>query len=182
MGYFRNIVIAAIFAVAASSATYAQVIDTVSFQDEEVMDYKTFKCLTDRQMSAFLKENNEGNYNIFHRGEMHNDIGRILRISGVVLYSVGSLSLTAGLIMPLFAILTLNSNSWWYINAHWFIYGGLSAMVLGVSLHTAGIILKTYDIGTSKRQDNQTDKFHKMTTTSLNFNLYPNGFGVSLKF
>ena len=201
MQYLKNNIIILILLVAVGSVTYAQ--DTIKMERVEsnvaeidtsevidssrFMEHKSFKGLRDREMSAFLKENDAESYAIFFRGETQRGMGKNMLTTGIVFAGAG---VAAGVIwllgwpVSLLSIFTLNGNiiNWWGNNHIWFIRVGLSAIIIAQPFFVASIVLKTHG-NALKRQaiSNYENKYFK-NTTSLNFNLYPNGFGVSLKF
>ena len=165
--------------------TQQEPIHTDTIEDEKTIDYESFKRLRDREMADFLKANDSESYAIFFRGETQKSMGRKLLIPSIVFTGIGVGSIAIGyVIIPLFGLITFNPILlyWWENNAHWFLRVGLSAIIMGQPFFIASIALQAYG-GTLKKQakNNYENKFFKNTTT-LNFNLYPNGVGMSLKF
>jgi len=188
MQTFKSI-ITVIFGFAASLTAQAQ--DTIAkTMDETVsIDYEQFKRMDDKQMSVFLKEFDPENYEIFRLGEIKKRTAKKLLIPGIVISGVGgaSLALVYGII-PLFSFVSYPFNLlflewWWGKVAPWFWKVGVSVIAMGQPFIIASIALRKQG-GDLKRQakNNYENKFFKSNTTSLNFNFYPNGFGVSLKF
>ena len=151
------------------------------------ISYEQFKKLNDRQMALFLKENDAKNYKIFHLGEMKNSTSKDLFVSGIVLTGIGGVSLLGGyVIVPLFALMALQFDfiNYWYANVvPWLARIGLGAIIVGQPLLVASIVLKSQGKSLMRQaKNNYEDKAFKYNATSLNFNFYPNGFGISLKF
>jgi hypothetical protein len=162
--------------------------------DNEAMDYARFKSLGDDDdaMANFLEINDSESYQIFHRGEIQSRIGRDLLISGYSVSAFGGLLIISygliyiGTIFYALATPGYNYNSfyyWWEANAHWFPRIALCAVLVGQPLLTAGIVLRaTGGLLKRRAKNNYEEKFFKGHTATLNFNVYPYGFGITFKF
>ena len=204
MQEFKNIIIAIVFAFAASATVCAQnIIDTITAEDERIevkvtevtktttgtlpVNYEQFEKLNDKQIAMLLKENDPENYAIFHLGEMKKNTGKNFFVPGIVFTGVGVLLIFGGYVaVPMFSLITWQFdffNRWCNNIAPWFGKIGLSTIAMGQPFLIASIVLRVQG-GNLKKQakNNYENRSFKDNTTSLNFNLYPNGFGVILKF
>ena len=170
-----------------------QKVEETKLQEENAetidsIDYEKFKKMNDEQMANFLKENDSVNYAIFHLGEINKSTARRLLIPGIVLSSVGVASLAIGyVVVPFFLTVSifglLVMDDWFKNTAPWFWKIGVPFIVMGQSFFIASIVLRKSGKALQQEAiDNYANKFFKDHTTSLNFNFYPNGFGISLKF
>jgi len=184
MQKLKNSIITAFFTVAIIATTQAQDIDTSN--NSSTIGYESFKKLDDKQMSAFLKENDAESYAIFRNGEKQRRIGKSLFIPSIAITGVGVGTIAiGGIIIPLFALISFNPILlwWWEDNVYTFLKVGAYIVAAAQPLWVASIVLQAKG-GSLKKlaKNNYENKFFKGQTTSLNFNLYPNGFGVSLRF
>ncbi|MDR0602817.1 MAG: hypothetical protein LBG80_00760 [Bacteroidales bacterium] len=180
-----------IFESSKKNTEYQKVIEQDT-TDIEAINYAYFKSLGDDAMADFLEKNDPESYQIFHRGELQSRTGRDLIISGFSVTAFGGLTIASwGLISigsAFYAIIKLgnvkgNFYHWWWANEHWFPRIALYAVLVGQPLLMTGIVLRATG-GTFKRKakNNYEEKFFKGYTTSLNFNVYPNGFGFTFNF
>ena len=162
---------------------------------ENPIDYEQFKNQNDRQMSAFLKENDPKNYEIFNLGEMKREMGRDLLISGLAFTGAGVAVLGCWVIVipftafiGFFSALMGNSSVLDFLNSWigyfpWIATIAISAVAIGQPFLIASIVLKSQGKVLKWQAKNNYENNHfKYNTSSLNFNFYPNGFGISLKF
>lgn len=199
-------IIAVIFVAATSVTMYAQ--DTITVVNSEnvenkiletdtatpckAIDYETFKNLRDKQMLEFLKDNDAESYQMFLCGEMRQKPFLPLLISGIAFTYVGELLLLCRIAIPvgglLYVLVTPNYygndfDAWWKPKAYWLTALGLSAVIIGQPLFIASIVVKKSGSALKqKAKNNYADKFYNGYTSSVNFNFYPNGLGISLKF
>ena len=198
MKHIRSIIITVIFA-ATSVTMYAQ--DTIQSEKIEdkvleidtinknvAIDYETFKNLRDKQMLEFLKDNDTESYEMFLRGEMQRRTGRDLLIPGIVFSGIGVLSLAIGyVIVPFFLTVSIFGllviEDWFKNTAPWFLKIGVTSLAMGQPFLIASIVLKKQGKALKQQaKNNYENKFYSGYTSSLNFNFYPNGFGVTFKF
>ncbi len=150
-------------------------------------DYEYFRGLGDRSMAEFLEINDVESYQIFHRGEILKKQGIKVLIAGGAITGVGIASFMASYLIPFgavfYSLLSFKPAPEWVFNLQWLTIAGLSAIIAGQPLFIAGIALQASG-GTLKRKakNSYKDKFFKSRTTMLNFNVYPNGLGVTFKF
>ena len=145
--------------------------ETVYNQDA---DYKYFKSLYDSEMASFLKRNDADIYEHFRYGVMQKRTGKIFIIPCAVFGGVA--------LYPLFwGVLFDTENPFRF-------YGLLDysitipAVVLGTVFLIGSISLQIYGENLKKQAKNKYENKYFKNTTSLNFNLSPTGFGMSLKF
>ena len=206
MKHIRSIIITVIFAAATSVTMYAQdtiqaekiednVLEIDTINKNAAIDYETFKNLRDKQMLEFLKDNDTESYNIFQLGEMKREVGRDLLISGLAFTGAGVAVLACwGIVVPFTAFIgfwaalmgnpsVLDFLDSWIGYFPVFATIGLSAIAIGQPILIASIVLKKQGKALKQQaKNNYENKFYSGYTSSLNFNFYPNGFGVTFKF
>jgi hypothetical protein len=193
----KNRILTFIFVIVASVANYAQ--DTIITEkvEDKIMEKDTnsenLKIIhKDSDTSSFLKKKDAESYKFFHQDEIQSRIRKNLLISGSVIAGVGLLSLGGWLIISMGTIIyvpfmvatpSYEFFDWWGKNSHWFLKIGLSAVVASLPLFIARMVLTgDGEILKRKIKNNYENKFLKNGRTMLNFNVYPNGLGVCLKF
>ena len=195
MENWKNKLVTVIFAVIAGIASYAQEDSTAIVKTEnKEAAYKEFKSIRrDSEMLNFLKANDSECYEMFHSGVMQKRYGKKFLISWGAATGAGVLVLASWGVISMFhytfliATLGISSHTafynWWEENSHWVAKTGLAILIAAqpllitsITLNISGKSLK------SEAKNNYANKYLKGNTAMLNFNIYPNGLGVSLKF
>jgi len=140
------------------------------------MTYAAFSDMDDDEMAAFLQTNDSKNYEIFQQGERNARMGKSLFIPGIAITGVGAATIMVG---GAFWLFTWGMAQDMMIQAA--IVGGV-IIAIAQPFVIASIVLRAQG-GALKAtaKNNYADKVFK-NTTSLNFNLCPNGFGMTLHF